>query len=129
MKRDEYQRVLGAAHAVRMMARTVADGGLLDEAIDLIARADAVGSVLDPTLYRERQELMAQDEATLRTVRVLASLGNDLAGAAAAHHEPRPEVESQPAGSSPDSSSAPAPAEPFAFTDGAGRLRMRPAAS
>jgi hypothetical protein len=71
----EYKRVLHAAHGLRALARQIAEGGGLDAAIEAVGRADSAGAVLDPTLYRERREAMAQDEATLRAVRVLARLG------------------------------------------------------
>jgi hypothetical protein len=89
MTPDEYLRVLHGAHGLRGLARQIAEGGALDAAIDAIARADSAGAVLDPTLYRDRQAAMAQDEATLRAVRVLAQLGDTLAGEGSAP-EPGP---------------------------------------
>lgn len=92
-----YERVLHGAHGLRGLARQIAADGELDAAIDAIVRADSVGHVLDPTLYRDRHEAMAQDEATLRAVRVLAQLGADnLVGEGSA---PGPESASRASGS------------------------------
>jgi hypothetical protein len=75
VRAQDYQRVLGHAHAVRLMAREVYQRGELDDAIAAAETADAVGSVLDPTLYRDRERKLGEDIATLCMVRLLARLG------------------------------------------------------
>lgn len=108
MNSDAYQQLLGRAHAVRLMARQVDVDAEIDQALAAIAHADSVGAILDPTLYRDRHEAMAQDEATLRAVRALARLGNDLAGEGIAS-EPR--ASDRSGNGSPLRTDAPSPAE------------------
>jgi hypothetical protein len=69
VRAQDYQRVLGHAHAVRLMARQVDQRGELDDAVNAAAIA-AAASFRD-----DRHEELVQDEATLRMVRVLARLG------------------------------------------------------
>lgn len=103
MNRGEYWRVLGAAHAVRLMARGVATGGMLDEAIEFAAAAGPACDALG------RGERMVSDEIALRAVRMLARLGDEDSAGAVAAHEPHPEVMT-PVGSFLPHPSAPAPA-------------------
>lgn len=76
MEPAAYSTVLGHAHAVRLVARQL-DVGELDEAIAAIDTADAAGSVLSPTLYRERADAMREDRQTLVAVRELGLLGEE----------------------------------------------------
>lgn len=114
MNAAEYQRVLHSAHGLRALARQIARDGALDEAIAAISHADSVGPILDPTLYRERQAAMEQDEVTLRAVRVLAQLGDrpeNLRGAGSAPG-PAPDASRQ-ASDPPRGTPAPAPVKPL----------------
>lgn len=72
MTPQDYTRVITHAHAIRMFAREV-DG--VDEALELIERAETVGPILDATLYQQRSGAMREDRDTLRAVRALAQLG------------------------------------------------------
>lgn len=73
MNTASYERVLNAAHALRGMAQQIAADRALDDAIAAVVDCGGIGH------YRATHGL-AQDEATLRAVRVLAQLGEDLTG-------------------------------------------------
>lgn len=127
MNRAAYTRVLEHAHSVRILARQLVVVEI-DEAIAAIQKADAAGPILDATLYRDRQHLMAQDETTLRAVRELALLGGrveNLAGGGVASEPACPEHD---AGSRGTRVSSPAE-HPVAFPGIADGVRNRPAAS
>lgn len=75
MTREDYARVLGFAHAVRLQARQLAVGGQLEDAIAAVDHADALGPVLDPTAYRDNATAMLEDREVLAAVRDLAHIG------------------------------------------------------
>lgn len=132
MKPEAYSRVLGHAHGVRLLARHIA-GAELDEAIDALTAADTEGAILDPTLYRDRHQAMREDEATLRAVRVLASLGTDESlvgeGTASEPLSASCRLASAPANGSQRGTVAPSPGETVAFTPAVAGERRGPAAS
>lgn len=45
-----------------------------------ITRADSIGAILDPTLYRDRQKAMHEDQEAINAALRLAALGRKLAG-------------------------------------------------
>jgi hypothetical protein len=73
---DRYANVLRNAHLIRNLASNLDSYGDLDAALQAIDRADAVGSILDPTAYRDNARRMHEDRATLSAVRDLARLGS-----------------------------------------------------
>lgn len=72
---SDYQATLHTAHAIRVMARNLAEGGAIDEALRRIDAADIQGSMLDPTAYMRNAGRMHEDRDTLRAVKALALLG------------------------------------------------------
>lgn len=70
-----YARTLHKAHALRGLAILLDQTGDLDAAIAQIDRADSLGAIVDPTLYRARATLMHEDRELLVAVRALARLG------------------------------------------------------
>jgi hypothetical protein len=76
MDREEY--VLRLHHAW-LMASIVREMPLA-AMIDVMERADAVGPMLHPTLYREKRDALAQD---LRLVRALRTVQTELEAIAA----------------------------------------------
>lgn len=75
MNRVAYQRLVGHAHSVRLLARSL-DAGDLAAAIAAVEHADDAFGV-----YEGRRNVMFGDEATLRAVHALAELAaHDLAG-------------------------------------------------
>lgn len=71
---SDYALVLQQAHLIRSLAVQFDEAHDLDAALGQIQRADSVGSILDPTAYRDKHEVMRQDEKTIRAVRDLARL-------------------------------------------------------
>lgn len=72
MDQDDYR---SAVMACRVAAKMLAQhdlSGLL-RAVD---RADAVGPILDPTLWRDKHEAMAEDAELLRAALPLAELAS-----------------------------------------------------
>lgn len=61
MTPGEYASVVALAH----MARNTLAGLDIAGALDAIARADSLGSILDPTLYRSKSRAMHEDGAVL----------------------------------------------------------------
>lgn len=76
MKTSDYTATLHTAHAIRLMARNLAEDGAIDEALRQIDHADSVGALVDPTAYMKNVGLMHQDRDTLRAVQALARLGD-----------------------------------------------------
>lgn len=76
MDREEY--VLRLHHAW-LMASIVREMPLA-KMIDIMERADAFGPIVDPTLYREKKDALAQD---LRLVRALRTVQTELEAIAA----------------------------------------------
>lgn len=79
MTQAEYRMLLEAAHGLRIQAHLLDADGRFDEAIAATHHADAVGPVVDPTLYREAADRMGQDREVLRAARDLARLGQAVA--------------------------------------------------
>jgi len=52
----------------------------LDEALAAANKADALGPILDPTLYREKQRALDEDRELIRAALPLWSYGRKLAG-------------------------------------------------
>lgn len=77
MRTHDYTATLHMAHAIRVMARNLAEGGAIDEALRHLDHADSVGSILDPTAYRANVGRMHEDRDTLRAVQALARLGTE----------------------------------------------------
>jgi hypothetical protein len=70
----EYQAAVLACHmAAKLLA--VHD---LPKILDAIARADAVGCFVDPTLYRERAPAMREDKQVIEDAMPLWRLGRSL---------------------------------------------------
>lgn len=74
MKGDAYSEALHGAHVVRILARILDGRCDLAGAVRAVDEADAVGAILDPTLYRDRAGAMQEDRATLVAVRDLARM-------------------------------------------------------
>lgn len=72
MTAAEFHRVLRRAHVLHRDATRLAG---LEEAIAAIDRADAIGPVVDPTLYRAKAQVMGEDRQVLLAVRELGRLG------------------------------------------------------
>ncbi len=68
-----------AAAAARLLAGVDVPGLLAD-----IEHADAVGPLLDPTLYREKARAMGEDRELLRAALPLHQMGKKLEAAAGA---------------------------------------------
>jgi hypothetical protein len=81
MTKDEYQMRLRNAY---MFAQLLMDIPV-EEMLAMIGTAQAVGPIIDPTLYRSKADLMQQDQRMLRALATakaeLASLGVKAAGA------------------------------------------------
>ena len=78
MNREQYDNTLRNAHVIRMMAANLDSHGDLDAALAAIERADSVGPILHPTSYRTNADRMHEDRDTLRAVRDLARLGQEV---------------------------------------------------
>ena len=76
---EEYQ---AAVMAAVMAARVLAPHDL-DEMLRSIDHADAVGAILDPTLYRAKASKMHEDRELLEAARPLWAIGRKLAKASA----------------------------------------------
>lgn len=70
-----YEQVLRSAHMARAIARGLDEQGYLDDALSAIDRADSVGIMLDPTLYRANARRMHEDREVIAALRALARLG------------------------------------------------------
>lgn len=71
MSVEEYQSAVVAA---KFCANLLA-GHDINKLLDAIERADAVGPVLDPTLYRDKQKAMHEDKELLQAALKLARFG------------------------------------------------------
>lgn len=61
MTPGEFSSVVALAHMARNQLATLDLAG----ALDAIARADSMGAIVDPTLYREKSQAMHEDREVL----------------------------------------------------------------
>ena len=66
--------VLGCIEAARVLR-----GHDLKAALDAIERADSIGAILDPTLYRDKHQAMMDDKALLEAALPLWRFAEKLA--------------------------------------------------
>lgn len=71
MSVEEYQSAVVAA---KLCANMLA-GHDITKLLNAIERADAVGPMLDPTLYRDKQKAMHEDKELLQAALKLARFG------------------------------------------------------
>lgn len=71
MSRDEYTAVLVQAHQLRVIAQSLD----LDAAIEQAQHAESIGSIFDPTSFRENGQRLREDIEVLSKLRELARLG------------------------------------------------------
>lgn len=76
-KLDEAERYRTRLVQCLMLARLAADIPT-GEILDSIERADSVGAIFDPTLYREKHAAMMQDKELVKAVHGLAEFGRSL---------------------------------------------------
>lgn len=74
MTKEEFQVAITGAHTVYIAARTLAEHVDLSAAIAAIDQADALGPIMDPTLYRDKRRAMDEDRDVLSAVKALAEL-------------------------------------------------------
>ena len=77
---EEYAIVL---RHVYLAARFLADVNI-PAALEAISRADSVGAILDPTLYRAKSAAMQEDAEVLRAALPLSKIGSKLVEASEA---------------------------------------------
>ena len=62
---DDYRSARGACELARMLLDQHDFGALLDD----IARADSIGAIVDPTLYRSKAKAMLEDREVFRAAK------------------------------------------------------------
>ena len=70
MTKEEYQEHVKFCWQLAVMANAVPTGNMLER----IERADSIGAILDPTLYRANHKAMMEDKAVIAAVNLLAQL-------------------------------------------------------
>lgn len=75
MGREEYERLLGRVHALRLTAMSISYR--LDQAIALAQRSEDIGTILDPTLWRDKHQALREDIQIMAAVRDLGRLGDE----------------------------------------------------
>jgi len=74
MKKDEYRAALLIVYTQAMVLAAYD----LDEMIAAIDRAETLGPIVDPTLWKDKRQSMAEDRAVLEAALPLWRMGREL---------------------------------------------------